>query len=83
MKNIKIFCIFTIIINFAILFISNKAGAQTWARLYGETGVWRIYDIEEMPGSGFIAAGYYHAQVWLSKMDQSGQIVWEKTYNNV
>ncbi|MGZ3918932.1 MAG: T9SS type A sorting domain-containing protein [Bacteroidia bacterium] len=64
----------------------NSAGDTMWARTYGGAGSDFLNCIKQLPGGGYILAGYtdsYGAggtDVLLIKTDSNGNILWSNTY---
>lgn len=69
-------------------------GTVDWTKNYGGSGVDKAYSVIELAGSGYLVAGLTssvdgdvtgnhragYADVWLLRLDASGDIVWKKCY---
>jgi uncharacterized delta-60 repeat protein len=71
----------------AFLFcIPSDVIAQTWARTYGGSSSDAVYSIQQTMDGGFVAAGSTSSfgagstDVWVLKLDASGNVTWQKTY---
>lgn len=75
----------------------NSYGDIEWQKIYGGNiddnwGEWgKEFSIQEIPGNGYIVAGHtynntpqdYRQDVWILKLDLSGNIQWQKTYGGL
>ncbi len=66
----------------------DSRGAIEWQKTYGMGGYAGLISIQEIPGSGYIAAGWNYPDpsnlqnrdLWIVKVDSSGVIEWQKNY---
>jgi hypothetical protein len=64
-------------------------GTIIWSTVYGSTNVEEPYDIEVTPDNGFLVAGRLYGfgagntDIFLSKLDSIGNLLWTKTYGGV
>ena len=64
----------------------DAGGNVAWQKTYGGGGDDYLFDIRQTGDGGYIAAGYTNSfgagsnDVWLIKLNSSGNVVWEKTY---
>jgi len=64
----------------------TSTGTVTWQRRYGGTGVEWPYAVQQTADGGYVAAGYTSSSgagsndVWLLKLDASGNITWQRAY---
>ena len=84
--------ILTILITITILTTITTSGQTSpnnqtkWAKTYGGTGDDRAYSIQQTNDGGYIVAGLTNSSgaggydVWLLKLDASGNIEWQKAY---
>jgi hypothetical protein len=76
------------------LFLANAAFCQPaieWAKCFGGSGDDNVYSIQQTKDSGYVVAGYNKStdgevtgnngnkDFWIVKMDQSGDLQWEKS----
>ena len=63
--------------------------ADHWARVYGGLDSERAVGVELHPGGGYLVAGTSDAdelgdeELWLMRVDSSGQIQWQKSYGGL
>jgi hypothetical protein len=71
---------------FAVLVASFAQAQQKWARTYGMTSDDRSYSVRQTPDSGYIVTGGVgymgpaNTNVWLMKMNASGDTLWTRAY---
>jgi hypothetical protein len=71
---------------FALAAMSAPAQAQEWAKTYGGASDDRANSIQPTSDGGYIVAGWTisfgagGADVWVLKLDGSGNVTWQKTY---
>ncbi|MEW5816145.1 MAG: hypothetical protein AB1798_12220, partial [Spirochaetota bacterium] len=66
----------------------NDSGNEIWKKTFGGTGFETALIVEQTTDGGYILAGGVQARtdatadlnVWILKLDDNGNIVWEKTY---
>jgi hypothetical protein len=70
----------------------NSSGGVEWQKCFGGSGVDEAYSIEQTSDSGYILAGYSSSQdgdvtgnhgvadYWILKLNNTGDIVWERSY---
>jgi len=79
-------CRFLLVLSCSFYFAGNVHASQ-WAIRFVETGDDRAYSVASTPDNGFIVAGYSKSPTmgshaaWLMKLDASGNVVWQKTYD--
>ncbi|MBI4654591.1 MAG: hypothetical protein HY752_06310 [Nitrospirae bacterium] len=69
----------------------DSSGNVTWQKTYGGAGGEFANSIQQTSDGGYIVAGYtftsfgadYDADVWVLKLDSSGNVTWQKTYGGV
>lgn len=66
---------------------TDFAGNVKWAQAYEAIGQQILYDIDTLPGGGFVCLGYSStintgssAAIWILRLDASGNIIWNRTY---
>ncbi|MFA7198643.1 MAG: SdrD B-like domain-containing protein [Methanoculleus sp.] len=66
----------------------NGTGEEVWNRTFGETGKNRADAVTRLPGGGFVVAGSTEsagagmADVWVVRLDESGEEVWNRTFGS-
>jgi len=69
-----------------LFFFLPAFSQQTWERTYGGTSDDRGYSIRQTSDSGYIAVGFSNSfggdQVYLIKINASGDTLWTKTYGS-
>ena len=80
----KLFILFSLV-SFSCIVGSNGYGNQYWAKTYGEAHWDFASAIRETTDGGYIIAGYTLSfgspyEAWLLKLDNMGNIAWEKRY---
>ena len=64
----------------------DRDGTITWQKTYGGSGYDDAYSIQQTSDGGYIVAGDTYSfgagsgDVWVLKLDQCGNITWQKTY---
>ncbi|MEO0251951.1 MAG: PQQ-binding-like beta-propeller repeat protein [candidate division WOR-3 bacterium] len=64
----------------------DENGNKVWEKTYGRNSEDKAYSICPAPGGGYVVAGYTYpdfninSNVYLLKIDENGDKVWEKTY---
>ena len=64
----------------------DGSGNVTWQKTYGGTALDVLYLVQQTTDGGYIAAGYTASfgsgsnDIWLLKLDGSGNVTWQKTY---
>ena len=65
------------------------SGTQQWARLYGGNNVDNLFDVQCLPGGGYVAAGNTRSGIsgilpdaWLIRTDTSGFSRWSQHYGD-
>lgn len=64
----------------------DAGGSILWQKTYGGTRADRAPSIEPVSGGGYVLAGSTYSfgaggtDVWVTKLDDSGEIVWQQTY---
>ena len=89
MKNILLSCIFLV---YSAIAIAQTPSIQ-WSKCYGGSDNDCGYSILNAPGGGYYVGGFasshdgdvgnntgYHSHFWIFKIDDAGNIIWEKTY---
>ena len=67
----------------------DSTGNVTWQKTYGGSGEDAIDSIQQTQDGGYIAAGattsfgVESSDVWVMKLNSSGEVVWQKTYGGV
>lgn len=65
---------------------TNATGDTLWTRVYGWDQYEGIWDIEQMPDSGYICVGFTNSNgaqdpnVWLLRTDAHGDTLWTRTF---
>jgi hypothetical protein len=64
----------------------DSSGGVIWQKTYGGSGGDKAYSIQQTTDGGYIVAGYTSSfgaggrDAWVLKLDNGGNIVWQKTY---
>ena len=63
----------------------DATGAITWQKTYGGANYDQSFSIIQTSDGGYAVAGYYgtsstNADIWVLKLDASGNVTWQKTY---
>jgi len=64
----------------------DTTGAVTWQKTYGGPGNDWATSVQQTQDGGYIVAGYTYSfgagerDVWLLKLDDTGNVIWQKTY---
>ena len=73
--------------NFDLLVLKlDSNGNITWNKTYGVSGSENSRDIQQTLDGGYIVAGYVESvgdettDFWILKLDESGNVTWEKSY---
>jgi hypothetical protein len=70
----------------------DESGNVVWHKTYGGNGNDQAQSIQQTADGGYIVAGLIdfsytggvdYADVWVFKLDESGNVVWQKTYGGV
>jgi gliding motility-associated-like protein len=78
------------------IFMLDENGNKLWEKSYGGNQDDFLYDIEPVPAGGFIITGWTdsgpsgnktsgtagNADVWVIRIDDNGNIIWENTFAN-
>ena len=75
-----LFIIGFLAICFVVLFPDSAQTQSTWAHAYGGSNEERVDSIIQTADGGFLVAGYIDLDIWIIKLDFSGNITWQKRY---
>ncbi len=85
--KISVKSVFLVVSMFAFLFFSGNAYADTWSKTYGGSLADSAQLIQQVSDSGYIILGNTNSfgstwggNVWLLRVDTSGNILWQKAY---
>jgi len=72
---------------FILLMISATGCGAKWAATYGDANTDRAYSVRQTTDGGYIVAGHTDfavggslGDIWILKLDSSGNILWQKKY---
>jgi len=74
MKNLSL------VLTLAALALPQAGQATTWFRTYGGSAQDKGYCVQVTKDSNYIVSGYKGNDLWLLKVDTSGEKIWERTY---
>ncbi|MHA1978541.1 MAG: hypothetical protein ACW98F_03400 [Candidatus Hodarchaeales archaeon] len=72
--------------NPSLVIRTDRNGSQIWSREFdaGSEGMWiKINTLHETLDGKFILAGSENSKFWMSKIDENGSPVWERTYEGM
>ena len=65
-----------------IFLFTDVVSAQQWAKAYDSNGCFdEAYDLQQTSDSGYVVAGTTCGDVWVLKLDEGGNPVWQKSYD--
>lgn len=72
----------------AWVFKLGESGNVIWQKTYGDSAIEVASDIKVLGTDGYVITGDYDvtgraSDVWVARLDESGNIVWQKTYGSI
>lgn len=63
----------------AVILKMDEKGKTLWARFHGTPGFDEFNDILQLPDENFLVTGQKNSYLWLAKINNTGDIIWEHT----